>query len=366
MKRPLDEISIYGYKSIRKLEQFKLTDLNILIGANGAGKSNFISIFKLLNQIVDEQLQNFVGQQGGADKLFFCGKQVTSEIALKLKFDRNGYECILSGAVGDSLFFSEEAISYHKYEQYPTPYKISIGSGNKESRLKDISRSSRYMTIADHVIQAVRSWKVYHFHDTSPASKIKQRVDLNDNEILRADASNLAAFLFMLRETQKLYYDKIVSTIQNVAPFFNDFVLRPNPLNENTIILEWREKGSDMYLDANALSDGTLRFICLATLLLQPKLPSTILIDEPELGLHPYAIKMLASLIRQASSHTQLIVSTQSTPLVNQFTPKDIIIVDRVENESIFKRIDESQLDQWIEDYGLGDIWEKNLIGGRP
>ncbi len=366
MKTPLETISIQGFKSIRELIDFPLTDLNVLIGANGSGKTNFISGFKLINQIVEGNLQFFVGQQGGADTLLYFGQKTSEFLRIDLKFGNNGYDCLLSPAVGDTLIFGFEGVSYHDKSRYPRPYNESLGNGHRETKLLEISQKTPYMTIADHALRALRSWRIYHFHDTSVTAKIKQKGDLNDNEVLRADASNLAAFLYLLRETKESYYRKIISTIRLVAPFFDDFNLRPDPLNPEKIQLEWREMGSDTYFNANLLSDGTLRFICLATLLLQPDFPSTILIDEPELGLHPYAITVLASLIRSAATETQVILSTQSVQLVNQFKPEDIIVVDRLNQQSTFRRLGENELEGWLDDYGMGDLWEKNLLGGRP
>lgn len=366
MKKPLEQITIKGYKSIRELENFPLAPLNVLIGANGSGKTNFISAFKLLNQIVEENLQVFVSQQGGANTLLHFGQKTTEEIVLDLQFGSNGYNCTLVPAAGDTLVFASEQVWFHDKARHPRPYVETLGGGQRETRLLEVSRFSKYTTIADYVLQAIRSWRVYHFHDTSAGAKVKQRGDINDNEVLRADASNLAAFLYLLRETQETHYRQIVATIRMVAPFFDDFRLRPDPHNREKIQLEWREVGSDAYFNAHVLSDGTLRFMCLATLLLQPNLPSTILIDEPELGLHPYAITVLASLLRSASKDTQVIVSTQSVPLVNQFNPEDIIVVDRRDNQSTFTRLGEKDLAGWLDDYGMGDLWEKNLLGGRP
>lgn len=366
MKTPLETISIQGYKSIRELKDFPLAALNILIGANGSGKTNFISAFKLINQIVEKNLQLFIGQQGGANSLLYFGQKTSEFLRVDLKFGNNGYGCILLPAAGDTLIFGFEEAWYHDKSRYAQPYKQNLGSGHRETKLLEISREIHYMTIADHVLRALQSWRVYHFHDTSVGAKVKQSGNLNDNEVLRSDASNLAAFLYLLRETQEPYYRKIVSTIRLVAPFFDDFNLRPDPFNPERIQLEWREIGSDAYFNANVLSDGTLRFMCLATLLLQPKLPSTILIDEPELGLHPYAITVLASLLRSAATETQVIVSTQSVPLVNQFNPEDIIVVDRLNQQSTFRRLGENDLEGWLDDYGMGDLWEKNVLGGRP
>jgi predicted ATPase len=185
---------------------------------------------------------------------------------------------------------------------------------------------------------------------------------------LREDGSNLASVLYLLRERYKPFYDRIIETIRMVAPFFDDFVLQPIELNPNTILLEWREKGSDTYFNADMLSDGTLRFMCLATLLRQPNPPSLILIDEPELGLHPYGITLLAAMLKSAAVGTQVIVSTQSPTLINHFKPEDIIVVDREKQESTFRRLDSKELEVWLKEfnYTLSDLWEMNLVGGRP
>jgi predicted ATPase len=222
--------------------------------------------------------------------------------------------------------------------------------------------------VAYYVLKALNSWQVYHFHDTSASARVKQTGDLHDNLFLRPDASNLAAYLYLLRETKQAYYRNIVETIRLAAPFFGDFVLRPSPFNPEKIRLEWQERGSDLLFGPHALSDGTLRFICLVTLFLQPpdRLPTTIVLDEPELGLHPYAIALLADMVHSASQHTQVILATQSVTLVNQFQPEDILVVDRDQGKTVFRRLAEEEMTAWLEDYDLGDLWEKNLLGGRP
>lgn len=361
----LDHITIEGYKSIRKMN-LDLCSLNVLIGANGAGKSNFISLFNLLSTIVAEKLQYAVGSSGGAERLFYFGSQTTNEIKIEMKFGVNGYECVLASAVPDTLIFKEEVCYFYGYNPtYPKTYNDNLGSGHKESRLKE---QSGILSVVRYVYDSIKDWRVYHFHDTSRDAAVRKSGNINDNERLRPDARNLAAFLNRLQTQHKSQYQMIVNTVRMVAPFFDDFVLRPNPLDESTIQLEWREKNSDAYMNAASLSDGTLRFICLATLLQQPTTlqPSAILIDEPELGLHPFAINVLASLLKSASAKKQVIVSTQSVPLVNQFEPENLIVVDREDGQSVFKRLDKDLIADWLTDYSLGELWEKNILGGRP
>lgn len=359
----LKRIKIAGYKTIRD-QEIDFSNLNVLIGANGAGKTNLISLFTLLNRLVEQSLQVFVRQSGGANALLYFGQKVTSEIVIQLDFGGNGYKCKLMTAAGDELFFADEEC-WGTGTQWTQPYPVVLGQGHRESKLMDEAQAGRGK-ISEYTLAHMHSWRIYHFHDTSASAGVKQTGDIDDNALLRPNAANLAAFLYLLRERHPEHYKLILETIRLAAPFFDDFVLRPSRLAPTKIQLEWREKGSDAYFNAGYLSDGTLRFICLTTLLLQPHLPSTIVIDEPELGLHPYAITLLASLLQSAAAKTQVIVSTQSAPLVNQFLPDHIIVVDRVGPESVFRRLTVQEINIWLDEYGLGDLWEKNVLGGRP
>jgi predicted ATPase len=214
------------------------------------------------------------------------------------------------------------------------------------------------------VVDILHGCRVFHFHDTSANAPVKRHVSTADNLTLRDDAGNLAAVLLALRDEEPSSYRRIVGAIRQVAPFFRDFVLLPE--KNDSIRLRWREADSDAVFSANQMSDGTLRFICLATLLLQPTLPALVVLDEPELGLHPYAIVQLAGLLRQAGTRSQVLIATQSVTLMNQFAVDDLIVVERHRGESRFTRPDRGRLEKWLHEYSLGELWEKNLIGGRP
>jgi predicted ATPase len=363
--RSLDRVQIAGYKSIRAMD-LELAPLNVFIGPNGAGKSNLISAFELISHLVERRLQLYVAQAGGADALLHYGRATTERIDIELRFSQNGYRCALAPTADDNLVFADEGFWFHDTARYERPYTVTLGQGQRETLLHKESIRFQHTVIADHVLTAMRSWRVYHFHDTSSSAKIKATGDIEDNVTLRDDASNLAAYLYFLQQRHPDRYAQIVSVVQLMAPFFEDFDLRPSRTRPDKIQLEWRERGSDAYFNAHSLSDGTLRFICLATLLLMPDPPATILIDEPELGLHPYAIALLAALLRSAAQQTQLLVCTQSVTLINQLALEDIVVVERVDNESVFRRPDADALREWLEEYGVGDLWEKNLLGGRP
>jgi len=359
----LDKILVKGFKSIRELE-LELRSLNVLIGPNGVGKSNFISLFKLLNEMVEGNFQNSIARGGGAGTFLYFGEKTTNKIEVELRFGSNGYSCTWASSADGAMYFEREEGVF--FGDYKPEHREFLGSGHRKSQLSPLQPNVPTPATGD-VKRALGSWRVYHFHDTSETAKVKSIGDINDNFYLRSDASNLAAFLYRLKRGWEItYYEAIRDQIRMVAPFFDDFVLRPDPANENKIRLEWRERGSDYPFMAYHLSDGTLRFMCLATLLLQPTPPSTIVIDEPELGLHPYAITALTSLLYSASQKAQVIVSTQSVPLVNQLQPEDVIVVDREEGQSVFRHLNAKEMRGWLDDYGLGDLWEKNLLGGRP
>jgi predicted ATPase len=360
----LDTIEVTGFKSIRELK-LQLRRLNVLIGANGAGKSNFIALFKLLNEMIEHRFQLFVRQQGGANGFLHFGPKITEQITVSLAFGQNAYDCVWVPTVDDRLIFAQERCWFFG-GQRTERYEEFLDSGHEESKLPRFAKLDRFQSVPDHMYNSLINWKVYHFHDTSDSAPIKRIGGLNDNRYLRPDGSNLAAFLYRLQHRAGGHYETIRDTIRLVAPFFDDFLLRPLPENEDKIRLEWREQGSDYPFLAHHLSDGTLRFMCLATLLLQPTLPATILIDEPELGLHPYAITVLASLMRSAAVKAQIIISTQSVPLVNQFDPEDLLVVERRDRATVIEPLDPQRLSAWLEEYTLGELWEKNVLGGRP
>jgi predicted ATPase len=340
----VDYITIKGFKSIRSLEKLPLRPINIVIGANGSGKSNFIGAFTFLQAHSDRKLKDYVAAAGGAERVLHFGSKTTQRILLRLSIQGEVGECVLafSPTADDSLYPSAENWQ-------------SLDNGSATITLKDVRIDPDL-------------WCLYHLHDTSSSSPMRKTAKVDDNRFLRPDGANLPAFLYLLKKKHKEAYDLVVRTVQRVAPFFDDFRLDPLRLNPDDIKLEWRHKRSDQYFDASSLSDGTLRFIALATLFLQPEeyRPSLILVDEPELGLHPYALEILAALIRQASVATQVIVSTQSSLLLDHFEPEDILVANRVNDATTLTRLESARLTEWLKDYSLGQLWEKNELGGRP
>jgi predicted ATPase len=356
----LQRIELEGYRSIQKMD-LALTPLNIMIGANGAGKSNFISFFKFMNKLLERELQLYIRTKlNGADRTLYFGRKTTEKLVINLYFISNSYCAELVPTTDDTLAFAKEFASYESEIGYlrDSEQYFLAKAGALESALPkpDISWPSQ------QVAGFLSDWKVYHFHDTSDTAKVKGSYSIHATQRLMPHGENLAAFLYSIRESAA--YSHIVNTIQRVAPYFQDFIFQPEP--NDMLRLRWKHQGSDDYFDATMLSDGTLRFICLSTLLLQPNLPTIILLDEPELGLHPFAMQLLAGLMRSASEKTQIIAATQSVTLANQFGWQDIVVVDQVENASVFRRLQETEVAAWLDQYQLGDVWEMNLLGGTP
>jgi len=353
----MKSIEINGYKSIRNLK-LDLKPINILIGANGSGKSNFLSFFTLLRNMYARNLQVYVALHGGMDDILFNGRKTTESIAAKLEFDTNAYSFTLQSGQ-ESFIVTQEGLGYDK-----NPYcanTLEIASVGPESNLQ-FSTIPRATYIRDYI----KALKRYHFHDTGKNSPLTKLSDVqSDKYELAPQGDNIAAFLYNIRQENLIVYNRIVKTIQSVAPYFGDFILIPNEAGK--VMLQWEDKYGKPFGVCD-LSDGTMRFVALTILFMQPTLPQTIIIDEPELGLHPFAIAKLAGMIHSAAARgCQVIAATQSTDLISHFTPEDIITVDQIKGESIYQRLSSEDLALWIEEYSIDDLWKRNIIrGGQP
>lgn len=365
----LTKIDLSGFKTIKQLKNFELSKINIMIGANGSGKSYFITFFKLLNWMTggSGNLKIFIAAGGGASSFLFESPKKTKHIVAKLSFQtdqgENEYCMTLSYAAMDTLIFVEEQFRFSKTVfSTQAPWK-SLGAGHGETGL--IQEAHNENATAKAILQLLRQCMAYQFHDTSDEAKIKQIQSVSDNVFFKADGGNLASYLLWMRESHHLEYSNIVSTLQLIAPFFDDFILEPDGYN---VILRWRERNSDTVFGPHQASDGTLRTMALITLLLQPeeKRPAVIIIDEPELGLHPSALNIISGLIKSAATKSQIFFATQSPAFIDYFVPEDIIVVERSAQESTFKRLSEVELKDWLDDYSIAELWEENVIGGRP
>jgi predicted ATPase len=352
----MDYIEIQGFKSI-KYAKVELGPINILIGSNGAGKSNFLSFFEFLNRLYERKLSEYIALRGGEEKLLHKGSAITNQISFKTEFKdgQNGYSATIEKGDEGFIFKAEHLIYRHD-----EGWDISNYKSEAQVKVTDNYR-------AKYVIRYLNSFRKYHFHDTGKNSPFSQLSHIeNDSYFLYEKGENLAAFLYNIRLRYQLVYNRIVNTIQSIAPFFSDFYFQPN--EEGFIRLQWQDKYSSTIYGVNDLSDGTIRFIALTTLFLQPTTPSSIIIDEPELGLHPFAISKLAGMVHSVASRgVQVIAATQSSDLINHFKAEDILTIDQKNGESIFNRLSADDLSLWLDDYSIGDLWQRNIVqGGQP
>jgi predicted ATPase len=362
----LKSFTIKGYKTIKALENFEPKPINILIGPNGAGKSNFISFFKFLSWMLnsDGKLQEYVAYLGGANDLLHDGVDITKSIdaiiELETNLGINEYQFSLMFAKPDKLVFRSEMYRYSAKKIDGKRDWTSCGVGHEEAKLPEVNN-----TTSTTILNLLRKLIVYQFHNTSDTAPMRLKWSLADGRWLKQNGENLASFLFRIQNQESAYYLRIVKYIRLVLPFFDDFELYEE---FGQILLRWKEKGTKKVFNAGQASDGMLRTIALISLLAQnPKdLPTVIFLDEPELGLHPSAIDAVAGLIKVASSYCQVFVATQSISLVNNFELENLVVIDRKERASKYHIPDVQSLAVYLEDFSTGQIWEKNIIGGRP
>lgn len=368
----LTSIRLQGYRSIEDMPALELRPVNVLIGPNGAGKSNLLSFLDLMHDIADVRLQVHVGRSGGADAVLRYGARHTPLLRAELEFanetDSIRYCFTLSGAARETLVFEYESLQYarHKDGNESSDCYVFPRQGTTESALSEAS--GRALEAARAVSEICRQCRVYRFSDTSSQSPLRRSCYIHDNRWLQPDGGNLAAILYRLKRNATFAYDRIVGATRQVLPWFGDYAIEPLELDKNRVALDWREPDSEVLFGAHQLPDGALRAMALIALLLQPSdfLPAVLAIDEPELGLHPAALVVVAGLARAASCNSQVLLATQSSFFLDQFETEDVVVVDRRASSTEFRRLDTASLRDWLAEYSLAELWEKNVLGGGP
>ena len=372
----LKSIRIRGFRSLADVEFSDLGPASVLIGANGSGKSNFVRFFEMLSWMLrSRRLGEFVERYGGADDQLFAGSRETpamqAEISLETAHGRNDYRFTLARAHPDRLIFTEEAFRFSR-KDLPTeaPWTHLGEDGHREAQIVEAALSPQppevNQTTARTIVHLLRNCAAYQFHDTSDTSSLKSSWETEDNNTLRSDGANLAAVLYRLEHEDHQRFELICRHIGRVLPVFDRFDIESS---YGKVQLRWKAKGSDKTFGAHLTSDGSLRFFALVTLLNLPRemLPDIVLLDEPELGLHPAAIALIGDMIKALSLDVQVIAATQSPLLVDVFGLEEIVVLEAKDGRTNFRRLAANDYLHWLdEDFSPGELWQKNLIGGRP
>ena len=369
----IQSVSIRGFRSLRDVQLHNLPDATVIIGANGSGKSNIIRFFDMLSWMLkSRKLGEFIEQQGGADDQLYRGNKVTprmeAEIQLRTTRGRNDYGFSLAYGSPDRFFFSTEQFRFSNSDIAGDSQWTYLEGGHREARIVEAAQGAipeANSTTASVIVNLLRNCTAFQFHDTSVSSNIKKTWDVDDNLRLRSDGGNLAAVLHRLERHNIKKYDLICTHIGRILPVFDRFDIEES---YGRVQLRWRAKGTDRTFGAHLTSDGSLRFFALVTLLNLPPemMPDVILLDEPELGLHPAAINLVGNMIQSVSAQRQAIIATQSPLLVDCFDLDGVVVLDLHDDATVLRRLDRQQFERWLDDFTTGELWQQNLLGGRP
>lgn len=376
----IDQVRIQGFRSLADVELSEIPKAAVLIGANGSGKSNFIRFFQMLNWMLGpRRLGEFVAMQGGADDQLFGGSKRSPQLSATVTMRTTAidtvtmqpteaqydYHISLAYAQPDRLIFAEEAFRGSTDEDWKY-----LGSGHTEAKIVDDipphAPLANYRFTTQFIVNLLRNCSVYQFHDTSDASNFKKRWDVEDNNHLLSHGGNLAAVLHRLEREDIKRFELICKHIGRILPGFDRFVIEES---YGKVLLRWKARGMDKTFGAHLTSDGSLRFFALVTLLNLPveMLPDVLLLDEPELGLHPAAIALIGGMIKALSKKRQIIVATQSPLLVDLFDLDDIFVLDMEDGGTKPRKLTQQAYRVWLdENFTSGELWQKNLLGGRP
>ena len=369
----IESVHVRGFRSLADFRVADLPNVTVMIGPNGSGKSNFLRFFEMMGWMLmaPRRLARFVRWQGGADDQLFGGhartERIEADIALRTSVGRADYRFSLAHTNPDLLEFDDERFRLRSGEPPNDSPWQELGSGHPEAKMLEARSAddNGVGSAATAIVETLRSCSSYQFHDTSDRSPIKKTWDASDWGRLRGDGGNLAAVLHFLEQNDVRRYESICYHVNRVLPVFDRFSLEER---HDRVILRWKVKSSNKIYGAHLASDGSLRLFALVTLLNLPLdlLPRVILLDEPELGLHPAAISLIGGMIRSLASRRQIIVATQSSLLVDVFELDQLFVLDLDGDATTVQRMKSDDYREWLEEYSTGQLWEKNLLGGYP
>ena len=370
----IESLRVRGFRSLSDIELSGLPPAAVLIGPNGSGKSNILRFLDLLRHMLrHRQLGRFVERHGGAGDQLFGGAEttdrITAEVTLKIDGERYDYHFVLEYAHPDRFFFGEEAFRRRSNGHPAAKGWQDLGSGHREANLVLAAQSREFphldQAAAAGIVPVLRRSVVFQFHNTDDQSPFRQNCDVSYGDRLFIHGGNLAAVLYRMEREDFRRYDRICRYIGRILPGFAGFDIEEN---RGKVALRWHADWSDYSFGAHLTSDGSLRLFALVTLLnMSPEmLPDVVLLDEPELGLHPAGISLIGGMIRSLATRKQVIIATQSPRLVDAFELAQTFILELREGRTEVRRYAPDEYRHWLDEYATGELWEKNLLGGRP
>ena len=375
------------------MEFFELQPLNVLIGPNASGKSNFIEVLELL-RATPTDFAAAIRDGGGAQEWLWKGDDRSSPATIeaetgpsmvtgqplryRLSFTTTGLRVhILDEAIEEATHEGVEPYFYYTFQQGRPVINIRVrtpGEQTEERTVQWDERSLDQSVLAQRKdpdlypelfwlgwqfqqIQTFREWTFGRYG----ALRQPQRADLPEKWLL-PDCSNLALVLNQIEHQAGPVFNK------HLKRFFPRFERMSSPISGGTVQFYLHESGFVAPVPPTRLSDGTIRFIAMLAILLNPSPPPLVCMEEPELGLHPDAVAMLADLLVEASQRMQLVVTTHSDALVSALTdqPAAIVACERPGSGTVLRRLDPEKLASWLEDYRLGDLWRMGELGANP
>ncbi|HIK13287.1 MAG TPA: AAA family ATPase [Oscillatoriaceae cyanobacterium M33_DOE_052] len=379
----LEKISVKGYRRLRDLE-IEMRSLLVIIGANGAGKTSFLDVLSLLAASARGNLQDKLQLQGGLSQILTRGKAEELEISLAMQVPEKPplhYSLALCPH-GISYEIGEENLTQQSNPTAHDPFKYIESSGvdiryfsQEERRLVRPNWEHNYLETSlsqvpkmyrepENLRKSLAACTYYAALDVSEKSPIRLPQAMRPAKLPGKNGEDLVSCLYDLRETDRDGFEMIEDILGTAFPDFER--LNFPPVAAGTLSMTWTDKNFSQPIYIHELSEGTLRFLWLATLLQSQSLTTITLIDEPEVSLHPELLQHLVYLMREAAKQTQLIVATHSDRLIRFLEPHEVVICDLEEGEAKMTWGDTLDLDKWLADYTLDQLWAMNVMGGRP
>jgi predicted ATPase len=390
-----DFIKIEGFRSIKETE-LSLNPLTVLIGPNGSGKSNFMDLLSLIAEASYGHLAEGMANRGGFDNVCFKGDP--GDIFVEFRFKPEGIFQEERTSVRFRLklkrFGSYPRVWFEQIEKAPDQYHTSplqlmrrdkdgcefrsIKTGISEDLEEKALESESELAIFQvkdkdkyptpyKLLRLLQEWAFYRDINVGPNAPIRQPDLVRPTVRLVADGGNLASVLYSIQQQHPATWKEIEEILETVYSDFHSITFPPEG-GDGKVLLRWWERPFEKKsgFSAGLLSDGTLKLLCLLAILKSPDPPPMICIDEPELGLHPDWIKLVAELLISAATRTQVIIATHSPQLVSKLEPDSIIVANKSGGATKFQHLDSGELSKWLEEFSLGELWMAGHFGGRP